>query len=40
MNNRFIPLLKFGLVGAVNTAVDLIVFTLLTAKASRISPHK
>ncbi|QYR22797.1 GtrA family protein [Paenibacillus sp. sptzw28] len=32
MNNRFIQMLKFGLVGAVNTAVDLIVFTLLTAQ--------
>jgi putative flippase GtrA len=31
MNNRLAPLLKFCFVGAVNTAVDLIVFMLLTA---------
>jgi putative flippase GtrA len=31
MNNRLAQMFKFGLVGALNTGVDFIVFTLLTA---------
>jgi putative flippase GtrA len=33
MSNRLVQLCKFGLVGALNTAVDFLVFTLLTAAA-------
>src|ERR1700730_314969 len=30
MNNRLVPLLKFGMIGILNTGVDFAVFTVLT----------
>src|ERR1700730_10634557 len=30
MNNRLVPLLKFGMIGLLNTGIDFAVFTILT----------